>query len=124
MIPPFRERARSLQVELIEQIDELLPLCDFLSLHMPLTEETHHILDERRLALCRKGVRIVNCARGGLIDEAARQSLENGRVAAAALDGFREIEPRPFCCAIWRMSSSPLTSERARLRRRRTSASK
>ena len=45
-------RARSLQVELIEQIDSYR--CDFLSLHMPLTEETHHILDERRLALCRK----------------------------------------------------------------------
>jgi D-3-phosphoglycerate dehydrogenase / 2-oxoglutarate reductase len=88
-------RARSLQVELIEQIDELLPLCDFLSLHMPLTEETHHILDGRRLALCRKGVRIVNCARGGLIDEAALgRALRNGYVAAAALDVF-EIEPPP-----------------------------
>jgi D-3-phosphoglycerate dehydrogenase / 2-oxoglutarate reductase len=88
-------RARSLQVELIEQIDELIPLCDFLSLHMPLTEETHHILNERRLALCRKGVRIVNCARGGLIDEAAlARALRNGHVAAAALDVF-EIEPPP-----------------------------
>ncbi|HEY5741563.1 MAG TPA: phosphoglycerate dehydrogenase [Terrimicrobiaceae bacterium] len=88
-------RARSLQVELVEQIDDLLPLCDFLSLHMPLTEETHHMLDKRRLALCKKGVRIVNCARGGLIDEAALEvALRSGHVAAAALDVF-EVEPPP-----------------------------
>ncbi|MGC2578355.1 MAG: hydroxyacid dehydrogenase, partial [Terrimicrobiaceae bacterium] len=50
-------KARSLQVELVEQIDELLPLCDFVTLHMPLTDETRHILDARRLALCKPGVR-------------------------------------------------------------------
>jgi D-3-phosphoglycerate dehydrogenase len=88
-------KARSLQVELVEQIDDLLPLCDFISLHMPLTEETQHIIDKRRLALCKEGVRIVNCARGGLIDEAAlRDALARGHVAAAALDVF-EIEPPP-----------------------------
>ena len=88
-------KARSLQVELVEQIDELLPLCDFLSLHMPLTDETRHMLDERRLALCKKGVRIVNCARGGLIEEAAlRTALVTKHVAAAALDVF-EVEPPP-----------------------------
>lgn len=88
-------KARGLQVELVEQIDELLPLCDFLSLHMPLTDETRHMLDERRLALCKNGVRIVNCARGGLIDEAAlRIALGTKHVAAAALDVF-EVEPPP-----------------------------
>ena len=88
-------KARSLQVELVEQLDELLPLCDFLSMHMPLTDETRHMLDERRLALCKKGVRIVNCARGGLIDEAAlRNALGARHVAAAALDVF-EVEPPP-----------------------------
>jgi D-3-phosphoglycerate dehydrogenase / 2-oxoglutarate reductase len=88
-------KARSLQVELVEQIDELLPLCDFVTLHMPLTAETRHILDARRLALCKRGVRIVNCARGGLIDEPAlRDALATNHVAAAALDVF-EVEPPP-----------------------------
>jgi D-3-phosphoglycerate dehydrogenase len=88
-------KARSLQVELIEQIDELLPRCDFLTMHMPLTEETRHMIDARRLCLCKKGVRIVNCARGGLIDEAALgEALKTKQVAAAALDVF-EVEPPP-----------------------------
>lgn len=88
-------KARSLQVELVEQIDDLLPRCDFLTLHMPLTDETRHMIDARRLALCKKGIRIVNCARGGLIDEAALAgALESGRAAAAALDVF-EVEPPP-----------------------------
>lgn len=88
-------KARSLQVELIEQIDDLLPRCDFLTMHMPLTEETKHMIDARRLALCKKGIRIVNCARGGLIDEAALgEALKTKQVAAAALDVY-EIEPPP-----------------------------
>ncbi len=88
-------KARSLQVELIEQIDDLLPRCDFLTMHMPLTEETKHMIDARRLALCKKGIRIVNCARGGLIDEAALgEALKTKQVAAAALDVY-EVEPPP-----------------------------
>jgi D-3-phosphoglycerate dehydrogenase len=88
-------KARTLQVELIDSIDELLPQADFLTCHMPLTDETRHMLDARRLALCKKGVRIVNAARGGLIDETAlAESLASGHVAAAALDVFEE-EPPP-----------------------------
>jgi D-3-phosphoglycerate dehydrogenase len=88
-------RARSLQVELVEDLDALLPLADFITMHMPLTDETRHMLDTRRLGLCKKGVRIVNCARGGLIDEAALgEALKSGQVAAAALDVF-EVEPPP-----------------------------
>lgn len=88
-------KARSLQVELMEQIDDLLPRCDFLTMHMPLTDETRHMIDSRRLALCKKGIRIVNCARGGLIDEAAlAEALQSGQAAAAALDVF-EVEPPP-----------------------------
>ena len=88
-------RARAMQVELIEDIDSLLPQADFISMHMPLTDETHHMLDARRLALCKKGVRIVNCARGGLVDEAALgDALQSGQVGAAALDVF-EVEPPP-----------------------------
>ena len=88
-------RARSLQVELIEDLDELLPLADFLTLHTPLTPETHHLLNAARLTKTKPGVRIINCARGGLIDEnALLNSLGNGHVAGAALDVF-ETEPLP-----------------------------
>ena len=88
-------RARALQVELIEDLDEILPRADFISMHMPLTPETKHMLDARRLALCKPGVRIVNCARGGLVDETALLvAVQNGQVAGAALDVF-EVEPPP-----------------------------
>jgi D-3-phosphoglycerate dehydrogenase len=88
-------RARSLQVELVEKIDDILPEADFITLHMPLTAETKDMLDTRRLNLCRRGVRVVNAARGGLVNEAAlAAALASGQVAAAALDVF-EVEPLP-----------------------------
>src|ERR1700731_4022996 len=62
-------RARSLQVELLEELDDLLPNADFISLHTPLTNETRHLLDTARMSKTKPGVRIINCARGGLIDE-------------------------------------------------------
>ncbi len=88
-------RARSLQVELVDDLDELLAGADFISLHTPLTPETHHLLNANRLGKARAGVRIINCARGGLIDESAlSDALTSGHVAAAALDVFEE-EPLP-----------------------------
>jgi D-3-phosphoglycerate dehydrogenase len=88
-------RARALQVELIEDLDELLPLADFLTLHTPLTPETHHLLNGARLTKTKRGVRLINCARGGLIDEKALSAaLTSGQVAGAALDVF-ETEPLP-----------------------------
>jgi D-3-phosphoglycerate dehydrogenase len=88
-------RARSLQVELVEELDDLLATADFISFHTPLTAETCHILDAARLSKAKRGVRIINCARGGLIDEIAlTQALQDRHVAAAALDVF-EIEPLP-----------------------------
>jgi D-3-phosphoglycerate dehydrogenase len=88
-------RARSLQVELVNELDDLLSGADFISLHTPLTLETRHILDAERLAKTKRSVRIINCARGGLIDEAAlAQALQQRDVAGAALDVF-EIEPLP-----------------------------
>jgi D-3-phosphoglycerate dehydrogenase len=88
-------RARSLQVELVDELDDLLASADFLSLHTPLTAETRHILDAGRLQKTKRGVRIINCARGGLIDETALvKALQDGHVAAAALDVF-EVEPLP-----------------------------
>jgi len=89
-------RARSLQVELVDELDDLLTTADFISLHTPLTAETRHVLDSQRLRRSKRGVRIINCARGGLIDEAAlAKALQAGDVAGAALDVF-EIEPLPF----------------------------
>src|SRR5437867_161265 len=88
-------RARGLQVELADDLDDLLTSADFISLHTPLTAETRHILDAPRLRKTKRGVRIINCARGGLIDEAALvQALQDGHVAGAALDVF-EVEPLP-----------------------------
>ena len=88
-------RARSLQVELVDELDDLLASADFISLHTPLTAETRHILDAARLQKIKRGVRVINCARGGLIDEGAlAQALQDGQVAGAALDVF-EIEPLP-----------------------------
>src|SRR3954470_21741343 len=72
-------RARTLQVELVEEIDELLAAADFISLHTPLTAETRHILNAERLAKTKRGVRVINCARGGLVDEAAlAEALDSG----------------------------------------------
>src|SRR6516165_1686309 len=88
-------RARSLQVELVDELDDLVAGADFISLHTPLTGETRHILDAARLRKAKRGVRIINCARGGLIDESAlAQALQDRHIAAAALDVF-EIEPLP-----------------------------
>ncbi len=88
-------RARSLQVEVVEELDDLLPLADFISLHTPLTRETHHILNADRLAKTKRRVRIINCARGGLLDESSlAHAIRTGHVAGAALDVF-ETEPLP-----------------------------
>lgn len=88
-------RARTLQVELIDDLEDLLHEADFISLHTPLTPETHHLINGARLAVMKRGVRIINCARGGLIDESALlDALSSGQVAAAALDVF-EKEPLP-----------------------------
>lgn len=88
-------RARSLQVELFEDLSDVLAQSDFLTMHMPLTPETRHLINAERIAKMKRGVRIVNCARGGLIDEQALyDALKSGQVAAAALDVY-ETEPPP-----------------------------
>jgi D-3-phosphoglycerate dehydrogenase len=88
------EAAARLRVELVS-LDELLARADFVTLHTPLTPETRGILGAERLARTKPGVRIVNCARGGLIDETAlAAAIESGHVAGAALDVLAE-EPPP-----------------------------
>ena len=86
------ERAVELGIEKAE-LDELLRRADFISLHTPLTDQTRNILSATNIAKTKKGVRIINCARGGLIDEAAlKDALDSGQVGGAALDVFA-IEP-------------------------------
>ena len=84
------ERAQKLGVEKVE-LDQLFPRADFITLHTPMTEQTRSIINVASLAKCKKGVQIINCARGGLIVEADLQAaLESGHVAGAALDVFAE----------------------------------
>jgi D-3-phosphoglycerate dehydrogenase / 2-oxoglutarate reductase len=82
------ERAVDLGVEKVE-LDELLRRADFITLHTPLTDKTRNVIDTAAIKKMRKGVRIVNCARGGLVDEAAiADALKTGQVAGAAFDVF------------------------------------
>ncbi|MCA0434507.1 MAG: phosphoglycerate dehydrogenase [Proteobacteria bacterium] len=86
------ERAVELGVEKVE-LDEIFKRADFITLHTPLTDRTRNIVSREALAKCRKGVRIINCARGGLVDEEALyDALVARHVAGAALDVF-ETEP-------------------------------
>jgi D-3-phosphoglycerate dehydrogenase / 2-oxoglutarate reductase len=89
-----RETAQRLGVESVD-LDEVLARADFISIHAPLTDDTRHLLGAAELALVKPGVRLVNCARGGLVDERAlAAALAEGRVAGAGLDVF-ETEPPP-----------------------------
>jgi D-3-phosphoglycerate dehydrogenase len=85
--------ARDLGAEPAER-DEVLAAADFLTLHLPLTDSTRHLLDARAFSRMKAGVRIVNCARGGLIDEQAlSEAIDSGTVAGAAVDVFDEEPP-------------------------------
>lgn len=88
-------RAEMLKVELFDSLDDAVKEADYITMHMPLTGETKHMLNEQRLRLCKKGVRVINCARGGLVDDnALAKLLEEGHVGGAALDVY-EVEPPP-----------------------------
>src|SRR5436190_949043 len=84
------ERALKLGVEKVE-LEELWRRADFVTLHTPLTEKTRNIVNAETLAQMKRGVRLINCARGELVDEAAlAEAVKSGQVAGAALDVFRE----------------------------------
>ncbi|UWR02588.1 phosphoglycerate dehydrogenase [Ruegeria conchae] len=84
------EKAAQMGVEKVE-LDELLSRADFITLHVPLTDQTRNILSRENLAKTKPGVRIINCARGGLVDEdALAEALQSGHVAGAAFDVFSE----------------------------------
>src|SRR5436305_3604029 len=84
------ERAQDLGVEKID-LPELLRRADFITLHTPLTEQTKNLIDAKALKAMKKGARVINCARGGLVDELAlREALDRGHIAGAALDVFMQ----------------------------------
>ncbi len=82
------EKAKSLGVEKVE-LDELFARADFVSVHTPLTDTTRNLIDAAAIAKMKDGVRILNCARGGIVNEAAvKEALDSGKVAGVALDVF------------------------------------
>src|SRR5207247_530939 len=86
-----RDRAREMGVELMPTLEALLVQSDFVSIHLPRTPETEGLIGERELSLLKEGARIVNTARGGILDEDALvKALKDRRVAGAALDVFAE----------------------------------
>ena len=85
---------KTLGIEAAADLDSLLPRCDFLTVHTPLTAETTDLIGARQLARMRKGSRVINCARGGIINEAAlAEALKSGHIAGAALDVFVDEPP-------------------------------
>ncbi|MEZ6064352.1 MAG: phosphoglycerate dehydrogenase [Planctomycetaceae bacterium] len=94
------ERAAEESIELINDVDELVKRCHFVTVHTPMTDATRGIINAERIAAMPKGVRIINCARGGIVDEAALiEGLKTGQVGGAALDVFVEeplVADSPF----------------------------
>jgi len=93
---PFLTQARAdqMKVELAESPDAALTAADFVTLHVPLTDDTKHIINAERLALMNKGAIVVNCARGGLIDEPAlKAAIESGHIAGCGLDVYEDEPP-------------------------------
>ncbi|MBK1791420.1 phosphoglycerate dehydrogenase [Persicirhabdus sediminis] len=87
-------RAEALKVELAETVDQALTGADCVTLHVPMTPDTKHIINADRIELLNKGALIVNCARGGLIDEVAlAAAVKSGRIGGAALDVFENEPP-------------------------------
>lgn len=90
---PFvtQERARELGVEMFTTVPDMLPHVDYLTVHTPLTPETRNLVGLKELELMRRGVRLINCARGGIYDEAALlEGLRSGKLGGVALDVFAQ----------------------------------
>jgi D-3-phosphoglycerate dehydrogenase len=88
---PFlsKDRAAEMGIQTVESIRDLLPQVDYLTVHTPLTEETTGIVNHQTLAQLKPGIRLINCARGGIYDESAlAEGLKTGRIAGVALDVF------------------------------------
>lgn len=107
---PFlsREVAEGIGIEVVE-LQQLFERSDFITVHTPLTEETKHMISVKEFSTMKKGVRIINCARGGIIDEIAlANAIKEGKVAAAALDVF-EKEPLPAESELLKLDNVILT---------------
>jgi D-3-phosphoglycerate dehydrogenase / 2-oxoglutarate reductase len=88
---PFlsRERAQELGVELVPKVDDMIEHVDYLTVHTPLNDETRHLISTRQIERMRKGARLINCARGGIYDEAALvEGLKSGHLGGVALDVY------------------------------------
>jgi len=84
-------RAQELGIETVETVDEMLPLVDYLTVHTPLNDATRNLISTKQVATFKKGVRLINCARGGIYDEAALlEGLKSGQIAGVALDVYSE----------------------------------
>jgi D-3-phosphoglycerate dehydrogenase / 2-oxoglutarate reductase len=89
------DRAAQLGIEALPDIDGVLTRCDILTVHIPFTEQTRNLIGANELARMKKGARLINCARGGLVNESAlAEALQSGHLAGAAIDVF-ETEPPP-----------------------------
>ncbi len=90
-----KEVAEDLGIEVVE-LNDLLKGSDFITVHVPLTDDTNHLISGKQFELMKKGARVLNCARGGIIDEKALvQAIKDGKIAGAALDVFENEPPEP-----------------------------
>jgi len=94
---PFMSEERAVQLGIkIASLDEIVRAADFMTVHTPLTSETHHMIGKQQFDVMKPGMRIINCARGGIIDELALvEALDQGIVAGAAFDVFENEPPSP-----------------------------
>lgn len=107
---PFlsKEVAERLGIEIVE-LNNLFKRADYITVHTPLTDETRHMISDKQIEMMKTGVRLINCARGGIIDEAALlKALESGKVAGVALDVF-EKEPPDFASALIKQKNVVVT---------------
>ncbi|RJQ52530.1 MAG: phosphoglycerate dehydrogenase [Nitrospiraceae bacterium] len=87
------EKAKTLGVTVVD-LEELIKTSDFITIHVPMTDETKNLINARTLGIMKKGVRIINASRGGIVDEKALfEAMKSGKVAAAALDVFEKEPP-------------------------------
>ncbi len=94
------EKAKALGIKAVT-LDELIKNADFITIHTPMTNETRHVINAERIAMMRDGVRIINAARGGIIDEKALyDAIKSGKVAGAALDVFEKEPADPTNCPL------------------------
>ena len=125
---PFlsKDRAQELGIETFPTVHELLPHVDYLTVHTPLTAETKHLIGEKEIDMLKPGVRLINCARGGIYDEDALVAgLQSGKLGGVPRWMFSPASlARAARCSACRMSSARRTWARAPKKRRRRSRPK